>query len=266
GVVESEVLLPSKRDKVRVLEDEAESAARDLQRVRELGDNSLVSKKDVEDAELRARASSAAAAAERRSLEQLEGDLKRGKTDAQLAVEEAEAAAAKADALTPNKSLRKRRDQLQLSLRKARVPSPIAGRVLDVVYRPGETVVRGPVVRVGDTSRMVVAAEVYETDVASVSVGQTVRVDGPVLRSVGATAEGQPLTGRVEKVGLLIARNELVGVDPTARTDGRVVEVRVALDDASKVGDLSNLEVTVEFGPTAALAADGAASSRTPRR
>ena len=42
---------------------------------------------------------------------------------------------------------------------------------------------------------------------------------------------------------------DVIGTDPIAKTDARVVEVRIALDDSERAAALTHLQVEVEIGP-----------------
>ena len=88
--------------------------------------------------------------------------------------------------------------------------------------QPGEEVGSGPVLVLGDTSRMRVVAEVYETDIGEVSVGQSATVSSRALL--------KPISGRVARVGSMVFKNDVLNVDPAARADARVVEVWIDLD------------------------------------
>jgi hypothetical protein len=56
-------------------------------------------------------------------------------------------------------------------------------------------------------------------------------------------------------IGSMVAKNTVVGLDPTASTDRRVVEARILLDDNARARRLINLQVTA-FIPAKAVAAD----------
>jgi HlyD family secretion protein len=84
---------------------------------------------------------------------------------------------------------------------------------------------------------MYAVAEVYETDIGLVRVGQKGRVTSPVL--------SEALTGTVEQIGNMIAKNDILDVDPTANTDARVVEVKIRLDNSAPAARLINLQVYV---------------------
>lgn len=121
------------------------------------------------------------------------------------------------------------------------VRSPQAGQVLDIFAYPGEAVspADGPILALGDTSQMVVVAEVYETDIGLVDVGQ------PATITSRNGAFSETLTGTVSEIGLQIAKNDVLDDDPAANADARVVEVRVQVDQSDAVAALTNLQVDV---------------------
>jgi len=121
------------------------------------------------------------------------------------------------------------------------VRSPITGRVLDVHARAGERVGPDGIAELAQTDSMYAVAEVYETDVQWVRVGQRARVSSPALTA--------PLSGTVDRVGLKVGKKDVLSVDPAAKTDARVVEVRILLDDAAAAGAMTNLEVDVAITP-----------------
>ena len=49
-----------------------------------------------------------------------------------------------------------------------------------------------------------------------------------------------PLTGRVVDIGWMVFKNDVLNVDPAARADARVVEVRIELDNAEQAQRLTN--------------------------
>lgn len=131
------------------------------------------------------------------------------------------------------------REALELS----RVRAPTAGTVLAVRARVGERVGSDGLLDLGATDRMRAVVEVYQTDVARVRVGQAVALHAGALPG--------PVTGKVERVGLLVRRQTVINADPAAATDARVVEVIVALTPASSalVAALSHLQVDAIFAP-----------------
>ena len=130
----------------------------------------------------------------------------------------------------------------QTELDKAYIKSPQAGTAIEILTRPGEVVSNGEgIVRIGQVKQMYAVAEVYESDIGKVKLGQPATITSSAI-------EGK-LTGTVEQIGLEIERQEVVNTDPTANIDARVVEVKVKLDDKSsqKVAGLTNLQVNVKI-------------------
>lgn len=126
--------------------------------------------------------------------------------------------------------------QAQAELRLAYVYSPQAGQIINVNTRPGEIVSRNGIVEIGQTSQMYVRAEIYETDISKVRIGQQATVTSRGF-------EGN-LIGTVEDIGLKIAKKDVLGTDPVADVDARIVEVKVRLNlsDSKRVASLTNLK------------------------
>ncbi len=57
------------------------------------------------------------------------------------------------------------------------------------------------------------------------------------------------MTGKVERVSLKVGRLDVIGTDPIAKTDARVVEVFILLDDSDAVSRFTNMQVKVEILP-----------------
>lgn len=129
----------------------------------------------------------------------------------------------------------------KVELALAQVRSPIDGEVLEVHARAGERVGPEGIVELGRTDQMYAIAEVYETDIGRVRVGQTAVVSSPAFAG--------DVTGHVERIGLKIGKKDVLDTDPVAQTDARVVEVEILLDEPDKVGHLTNLRVDVVIQP-----------------
>ena len=117
------------------------------------------------------------------------------------------------------------------------VRAPAAGRIVKIYARRGERVGPAGFAEIAQTDQMFVVAEVYETDVGRVAVGQSA-----TARSAAIAGE---LTGTVDRIGTKVGKQDVLATDPVARTDARVVEVRVKLADSPKAAALSNLQVEV---------------------
>jgi HlyD family secretion protein len=139
---------------------------------------------------------------------------------------------------TSVQSLEAQLREARANLRRSSVRSPVAGQVLEVHTREGERVGPEGLLALGRTDEMFAIAEVYETDVARVAVGQRATITSPALR--------EPMTGVVEWINLQIGKQDVLGTDPAARKDARVVEVEIRLDDSRGAAALTNLQVEVE--------------------
>ena len=84
---------------------------------------------------------------------------------------------------------------------------------------------------------MYVVAEVYETDVSYVRVGQRATITSYALMGM--------LNGAVDRIGLLIHKRDVLHIDPAADTDARVVEVWIKVDSSPVIAGLTNLQVDV---------------------
>ncbi len=103
----------------------------------------------------------------------------------------------------------------------AEVRAPMAGQVLAVHAKAGERVDADGIIELGRTDEMYAIAEVYETDIGSVREGQLATITSPALPG--------PLTGRVERIGLMVAKMDVLDTDPVAKTDARIIEVDIRL-------------------------------------
>jgi HlyD family secretion protein len=129
----------------------------------------------------------------------------------------------------------------QSELDRDTVRAPVAGQMLDVHAHRGERVGPDGIAEMGETGRMYAVAEVYETDIGRVKVGQRATMTSPALDAA--------LTGTVERLGMKIGRLDVLDTDPAARTDARIVPVEIRLDDSARSASLSNLQVEVTIHP-----------------
>jgi HlyD family secretion protein len=119
------------------------------------------------------------------------------------------------------------------------VRSPKEGQILKIHTFAGETISNQGIVEIGNTNQMYVVAEVYENDINQVKLGQKA-----TITQLNLPGE---LTGKVDHVGLLIGKKDVLNTDPAADIDARVVEVKIRLDPESsqRVMGLTNSQVRV---------------------
>ncbi len=140
--------------------------------------------------------------------------------------------------------------QIQVSQRQADlddvlVRSPVAGQILKINTQVGEQVnTQQGIVELAQTDQMMVVAEVYETDIRKVSLGQSVQITS----EYGGVAT--ELSGTVDQIGLQIGKanfGESQQANPTQDVNARVVTVKVRLDDeaSAQVAALTGMQVRV---------------------
>lgn len=129
--------------------------------------------------------------------------------------------------------------QSQEAVALTEVRSPITAQVLEVNVRPGEVVQNEGIISLGQTDQMYVVAEVYETEVEKIRLGQKAIVTG--------SAFSEELEGEVSQIGLEVKQQNVFESDPLVDTDNKVVEVKIKLSPKSseRVTALSNLQVQV---------------------
>jgi HlyD family secretion protein len=129
--------------------------------------------------------------------------------------------------------------QAQASLEQSSVKAPQAGEVLAIHTRPGEVVGNEGIVEIAETDRMEAIAEVYQSDVGKIRLGQKTTVSSSAI--VG------DLMGTVSQIGSQVRRQTIVNTDPSTNIDARIVEVHVTLDRPSsqKAAKSTNLQVQV---------------------
>ena len=128
---------------------------------------------------------------------------------------------------------------------------------------PGEFVTQMPVLQIGDLSRMVCIAEVYEADVKEIEIGQTATIHSPALSGEYRRRRRQrrrrraACRARCVRIGTLVSSAGLIQRNPLAPSDRSIVEVLIEIvgknADATAAATAEaarhiGLQVTVKFG------------------
>jgi len=121
------------------------------------------------------------------------------------------------------------------------IRSRMDGRVVKINAWPGEQVGNDGIMELAKTARMYAIAEVYETDVARVRIGQHATVSGDALTG--------KIQGSVVQISAKVARNSVAHSDPAAFSDLRIVEVKVLLEESPQVENLIHAQVKVLIAP-----------------
>lgn len=122
----------------------------------------------------------------------------------------------------------------------AYVKAPIDGKILKINSFPGESISEKGIVDLAQTQEMYVIAEIYETDISKIKVGQ--------VASISSMALPRKLTGTVDKIGVQIGKRNVVNNDPAINTDSRVAEIKIRLnsEDVNEAANFINLQVDVK--------------------
>ena len=135
--------------------------------------------------------------------------------------------------------------KVQSDLVQSELRAPIDATVLRILARPGERPGDAGILELGNTDQMEAVAEVYESDINRVRVGQPATL---ISENGGFAAT---LKARVVRITPQVRQRQVVSTNPTGDADARVVEVRLALDpsDLASVRQLAGLKVIIRFLP-----------------
>lgn len=137
-------------------------------------------------------------------------------------------------------------EQRQADLADTQVRVPTSGQILRINTQVGERVntLEG-IAELGQTSQMYAIAEVYETDILKVEVGQP----ATIASEYGGFSD--TIRGTVEHIGLQVGTRTLAdgSTNPTTDENQRIVEVRIQVhpSDSPKVAGLTNMQVRVDI-------------------
>lgn len=122
----------------------------------------------------------------------------------------------------------------------AYIKAPIEGKILKIHAKTGEAISNTGFADIGKTSQMYVVAEVYQTDIQNVRIGQKAFITSPAFNG--------KLQGTVKEIGLQVDKQSIFSVNPNFDTDRRIIEVKISIDkpaDNQRVSRLTNLQVDV---------------------
>ncbi|WP_193197431.1 ABC exporter membrane fusion protein [Nostoc sp. MG11] len=125
----------------------------------------------------------------------------------------------------------------QTELAGAYIKAPIAGQIIKIHTRAGEKISTAGIADLAQTDQMVAVAEVYQTDIGKVKLGQQATISSQAF--VGE------LRGTVAQIGLQVNRQNVFSNQPGENLDSRVVEVKIRInpEDSKRVAGFTNLQV-----------------------
>jgi HlyD family secretion protein len=206
-------------------ESEYQTAASDQQRYEKLHQNQILSTADLDQKRLaleRAKRTLDNAKERLKSLEEVRKE--------DVDVRSAELASSLAQV-----------ERARAEMERMIVRAPTNGKVLKIHAYPGEEVGPQGILELGKTNQMYVVAEVYETDISRVRVGQKAEISGDLLP--------QPLNGTVTLIESQVSKSELLPTDTAAFADTRVIKVKIKLDNGEDAAHLIYGKVEVLIRP-----------------
>ena len=133
--------------------------------------------------------------------------------------------------------------QAQADLALALVKAPISGEIIKIHTRAGEAISTDGIAEMGRTEQMMAVAEVLESDIGRVRLGQKATIS-----SENQAFSGQ-IQGTVIEIGRKIGKQDVLDSDPAADVDARVVEVKIGLspEASQRVSGLTYANVVVKI-------------------
>ncbi len=127
--------------------------------------------------------------------------------------------------------------QAQTNLEQAYIRAPFPGQILKIHTHAGEKIADAGIAELGQTNQMLVVAEVYQTDIGKIQLGQQAAISGQAFSG--------ELRGKVSHIGLQVNKQNVFSNEPGENLDRRVVEVKIRLnpEDSKRVSSLTNLQV-----------------------
>lgn len=238
--------IAAQRAQIRSLQAEKRLADTELGRYQSLVAEGVAPRRDLEERQTRVEQLQQQIEQAQETLQKFAKARDRELANIQAQIATAQVNTERIQANSTVETLREAVNLAQAQLATTIIKSPTAGRILRVVTRPGEAIGdngrgQGILVSLADTREMQVIAEVNEADIQTIRVGQPAKV---MSRN---QAFKDTLSGRVTAIGQQIFKNNVLNDDPSALSDARVIEVKVALDDSQAVAALTNLQVEVQI-------------------
>ena len=137
---------------------------------------------------------------------------------------------------------------VQERIGKCSILAPIDGTVLRVYARRGEsfsTVTPRTLFSLADTSSRHIKAEIDESDVDKVLIGQKVVIQADAL-------DGKRLNGSVVRISAMMGRKSISTGDPSDKSDRDILEAVIGLEDNTRSLPIG-LRVTVQFLTSSSL-------------
>jgi HlyD family secretion protein len=141
-------------------------------------------------------------------------------------------------------------DRAQVAMERLEIRAPIDGTILSVEARPGEAVQADGILRMADMSHLIVIADVDETEIGKVKLGERARIEGYTMpHSVSAV---------VTQIAHEVYREKRPVSDILVGRDAKIVEVELSPDSPLPPDVGSEVEVHLIAGPASDKVASAA--------
>jgi ABC exporter DevB family membrane fusion protein len=128
-------------------------------------------------------------------------------------------------------------DMAQAALGSTVVESTLDGKVIRKLVEPGEGVdISMPLMVLGDLQKVIVKAEVDETDVGKLSLGQRAEITADAY-------PGRVFPGKIYEIGQTVGKRKVRPEDPVKIQDMKVLELKIEITEG---GDELKLGMTVD--------------------
>ncbi len=128
----------------------------------------------------------------------------------------------------------------QLNYNEYSVKAPIAGTIIEIYSKIGEAVSQDGLCELANTDSMYVEAEVYESDLNKIKIGDKAECISHALKN-------KALSGKVVEISNYVRTNHIYSNNPSDFTNSKVVLVKIALDSPEEVRNLISSQVSVRI-------------------
>lgn len=212
-------------------------------RAKRLFEASLVARSDFD----RASSEAEVARARVRSAEQTLQLLEAGPKPETVAATAAQVREAESDVKRAESQVGQARAQVEHQetlLRTTVVESTVNGKVTRKMIEPGEAVdVGAPLLVIGDVARIIVKADVDETDLGKLALGQKVDVSADAY-------PGRVFPGKIYELGQTVGKRRIRPDDPARMQDMKVLETKVEVLEGGqelKLGMTVDVRILVAY-------------------
>jgi RND family efflux transporter MFP subunit len=121
------------------------------------------------------------------------------------------------------------------------IKAPFSGKIIRKYLNPGETITLEkllPIVTLADVSKLIVKAEVVESDIRKVKLGQRAIITADAY-------PGEEFPGKVTDISTSIGKKKILSDDPSEMVDTDVLETKIELEGKQKLNLGLQVEATI---------------------